>query len=134
MSTYLFVTDPESSKLSSVKDRTDNEWSCSKSTTVGDTALVYFTGGPGISCEWRVTRQAEPHQEWRYACEVTHVRDFDPPISLKEIWSAIQKSLWPAAYTHFRGLRSIRIPDAVVDKLLSLRPRFKLSMIQKHDI
>jgi putative transposase len=47
----------------------------------------------------------------------------DPPISLEEIWSAIQKSLWPAAYTHFRGLRSIRIPDAVVDTLLSLRPR-----------
>lgn len=123
MSTYLFITDPEQSKPSSVKAGTDNEWSCSKSTTVGDTAFVYFKGGAGISCEWRVTRDAKPHRKWVYVCEVQHVRDIHPPISLKEIWSAIPESMWPAPYTNFRGHRSIRIPDAAVAKLLALRPR-----------
>ena len=121
MTTYLFVTDPQIHNPSSIDDSGDDWWSCCKATTIGDTALVYLLGGPGIAYEWKATSAAQPHKVWRYICYVRHVRTLDAPISIQEIKSLIPRDIWAAPYTNFRGVRCLRIPDEAAEALRNLR-------------
>jgi hypothetical protein len=122
VTTYLFITDPVKHPPESVEDGTDDQWSCSKTTSAGDIAYLYQTGGLGIGYQWRVVSDAQPDPDWVYQCGVEHVRKFTPPISLREIWDAIPREIWAAPYTHFRGMKSIRIPEEAVAILERLRP------------
>src|SRR5262245_43469734 len=90
IATYLFVTRPEYTP-ERVEEGVDVPWwSCSSTTACGDSALVYVTGA-GIQYEWSVTSDADPHEEWKYICDVEHARTFDPPITLREICEAVPK-------------------------------------------
>jgi hypothetical protein len=124
MSTYLFVTDPEKHDVVSVETAKGYWWSCSKTALPGDAALVYLTGGIGIEYEWQIASQAEANAEWGFVCDVKHVRKFKPPISLKEICSAIPRTEWKPPHQNFRGFRSIRVPDSVAERLRQLRPHY----------
>lgn len=119
MATYLFVTRPEYTP-EEVAEGIDASWSCSSTTECGDTALVYVTG-VGIQYEWSVATDADPHKQWKYICNVEHARTFDPPITLREICEAVPKARWAPPYLHFRGYRSILIPEEVADRIRALR-------------
>jgi hypothetical protein len=119
MTTYLFVTKPEYTP-ERVADGVDIPWwSCSSTTKRGDFALVYVTG-VGIQYEWQVVSDAEPHDEWKYICDVTHSRTFASPITLDEICAVVTKTEWAPPHLHFRGYQSITIPDAIADRIRSL--------------
>jgi hypothetical protein len=116
---YLFVVNAEEYDAS-VGEEGSERWSCCKDTTVGDHALVYVTG-EGITFEWAVTSPAEKDPKWRYMCRVRRVREFHPPITIQEIRETVQREVWRAPYTNFRGFRAIRIPDEAVKALWVLR-------------
>jgi hypothetical protein len=120
MPTYLFVTktayNPES-----IESDQESWWSCSRTTRTGDRAFVYVTG-VGIQYEWRALSDARPHTTWRYICDVDHVRTIDPPITLGEIRDEVPEYAWKPPYQNFRGLRSIIIPDEVVQVIRAIRP------------
>ena len=120
MATYLFVTKPEKTPERVESGLDVPRWSCSRTTQIGDEALVYVTG-VGVLYEWRILSDAEPHEKWKYICDVQHVRTFDPPITLKEICEAVPKTDWSPPYLHFRGYRSIEIPDEIADRMRGLR-------------
>ena len=93
MSTYLFVTKPEYTPERVESGIDVPWWSCSSTTARGDRALVYVTG-LGIHYEWNIVSDADPHDEWKYICDVEHARTFDPPISIDEIRDAVPKDDW----------------------------------------
>lgn len=119
MTTYLFVTKPEYD-AEAVALGEEAWWSCSKTTQIGDHALVYITG-TGIQYEWRAVSDADPDDVWRYVCDVEYVRSFDPPISLAEIRDAVARDEWAPPYQNFRGLKSIIIPEDIAETLRGLR-------------
>ena len=122
MTTYLFITDPDASKPESVDEISDSTWSCAKSTSPGDSAFVYLTGGRGIAYEWLVLSPATPDPAWTWVCRVKLVRKIEPSIAVAELRATISRELWGAPYTNFRGMRSIRIPDDAVQVIRQLRP------------
>ena len=69
MSTYLFVTSPEYCPERVAEGVEIPWWSCSRTTEMGDHALIYVTG-EGIRFEWRVMTDARPNDEWKYICDV----------------------------------------------------------------
>jgi hypothetical protein len=116
--TFLVVTKPEYTP-----ERVENgevSWSCGKDTRQGDMIFVYVTG-EGIRYRWRAASDAEPDATWRYVCDVAFESTIDPAISIQEIKGAITSEEWGAPFVNFRGFRTIRIPNAVVPKLLALR-------------
>jgi hypothetical protein len=119
MTTYLFVTGKEFHP-ERVRSGEDLWWSCS-STTIEDDSILVYVKGKGISYEWRATSDAEPSDEWKFACNVEHVRTFDPGISLGDIRELFSKKQWAAPYQNFRRYRSIRIPPRVAQQLHQLR-------------
>ena len=119
MTTYLFVTGNEFHP-ERVRAGADYWWSCS-STTIEDDSILVYVKGEGIAYEWRATSDAERSDEWKFACNVEHVRTFDPGISLGEIRELFSKKQWAAPYQNFRGYRSIRIPPEVARQLNQLR-------------
>ncbi len=119
MATYLFVTRSDY-KPEQVTPGEDLWWSCSSTTEHGDSALVYVAG-VGLCYEWEARTDAEPHEEWKYICDVRHVRSFDPPITIRELREAIPGAMWAPPHQGFRGYRSIRVPDAVVELIRQLR-------------
>lgn len=124
MNPYLFVVNAEEYDASVVEETSEETWSCSKDTTVGDHAFVYVTG-EGITYEWAVIAPASDDSEWRYKCMVRRLREFKPPITIKEIREGVPREIWAAPYTNFRGFRSIRIPDEALEAILGLRPYTK---------
>jgi hypothetical protein len=121
VSTYLFVTKPEYTPERVERGFEVPWWSCSSTTQFGDRALVYVTG-VGIQYEWRVTSDAQPHEEWKYICDVEHLRTFDPPIPLHDILTTVTRDEWAPPHMNFRGYRSIKVPDEVADRIRQLRP------------
>lgn len=120
MTTYLFVTKPEYTP-ERVEGGVDVPWwSCNSTTKSGDRALVYVTG-VGIQYEWRVVSDADPHKKWKYICNVEHSQTFEPPISIGEIREVTTKDEWAPPFQNFRGLRSISIPEDLVERILALR-------------
>ena len=95
--------------------------SCSSTAELGDRALVYVTG-VGILYEWSVTSSARREPEWRFVCDVEHVRTLDPPITLDELRRTFSRDEWAPPYQNFRGWKSIRIPDQIADQIRKLRP------------
>lgn len=122
MSAYMFITKEEEAER--VESEDDVFWSCSKTTRVGDTVLVYVTG-IGVCFEWRALSNAEKNDKWRYACKVEFVRSFDPPITIQELCGA---DTWRPPHLHFRGYRSIVIPSDVLKKILTLRQSIVCSL------
>jgi 5-methylcytosine-specific restriction endonuclease McrA len=118
--TYLFLTKPEY-KPGKVNAEHDFSWSCSKSARAGDHALVYVTGGLGITYEWKVLTDAEPDKTWGYVCDVEYVGDINPPISIRELRDAIPRKDWSSPHLNFRGNRSIEIPLVGLKAIRSLR-------------
>lgn len=118
MATYLFVTKPDYSPERVEANEEPFGWSCSRTTRSGDQALVYVTG-IGIAYDWDVVSDAEPDPEWRYACDVEHVKTFDPPITIQEIRDIVPE--WSPTHQNFRGFRSIRIPEEIAKRILHLR-------------
>lgn len=121
MATYLFVTKPEYTPERVAAGFDVPWWSCSSTTECGDSALVYVSGA-GIQYEWRVTSDAVPHKEWKYICDVEHMRTFDPAITIREIRDVVPELEWKPPYQNFRGFRSIRIPERVTGLIQGLRP------------
>jgi hypothetical protein len=115
MTTFLFVTD-EGYEPEGVGKKSAYWWSCSKTAGPGDVALVYVVGR-GIAHEWDIVSEPRTDPDWRFVCNVRHRRSFDPPITIREITSAVARDEWGAPYTNFRGFRSIRIPDGALKKL-----------------
>jgi hypothetical protein len=121
MSTFFFVTKPEYTPERVERGIDVPWWSCSSTTQVGNRALVYVTG-IGVQYEWRVTSSAEPHEKWKYVCDVEHVRTFEPPIGLQEILKHVTREEWAPPHMNFRGYRSIQVTDEVADRIRQLRP------------
>ena len=119
MTCYLFVTD-EQRRPEDVHSEEETWWSCSKTTRAGDFAFVYVKG-TGITYLWRVTSQAEPNADFRYQCDVEYVRTFEPPITLQEIQSKIDKETWAPPHQNFWGFTSIKVPLEAVYGILDLR-------------
>jgi hypothetical protein len=121
MATYLFITRQRES-AEDVRETGEGCWSCSKTTREGDRVLVYFAGDePGIAHEWRATSNAELDDEWKYACDVQHVRSFSPIIALSEMRRAVPKKESPILH-HPQG-RAIKIPEKAADRVIALRGR-----------
>ncbi len=121
MSTYLFVTKPNYAPERVERGFDVPWWSCSSTTKLGDVALVYVAG-VGVKYEWRVSSDAAPNDEWKFICDVLHVRTFDPAISLREILKQVRRHEWAPPYMNFRGYRSIHVPENVADRIRHLRP------------
>jgi hypothetical protein len=120
MSAYLFVTKPRYTPERVEEGFDVPWWSCSSTSQFGDHALVYVTG-VGIQYEWCITSDAKRNAKWKYICDVEHFRTFDPPIELKEIMEVVNKEEWKPPYLHFRGYRSIAVPDNIAQRIRSLR-------------
>ena len=122
MHTYLFITDPNVNDPEAVRSGDWGEWSCSSTTETDDLALVYLTG-TGIKYEWRATSKArsEKNEDFPYGCDVQYVRTFRPPITIQELRSEFSRDEWPAPYTNFRGMRSIRLKEGVASRIRDLR-------------
>ena len=117
MTTYLLATDGEKYDAAGVEHDDSFEWSCSKTAVPGDLAQVYVIGS-GIAYEWEIDSAPNPDpDEQGYYCNVKFVKRFDRPIALREILASVSRAEWGAPYTNFRGFRSIRVPDAVADRL-----------------
>ena len=126
MSTYLFIT-KEEYEPELVASNDDVSWSCSKTTRLGDTALVYVAG-IGVCFEWRVLSDAEKNDEWPYVCDVEFVKSFDPPITIQELRSAVTREEWKPPHLNFRGWRSITIPADVLKTIRTLRQNLAYSL------
>lgn len=120
MNTYLFITKPDEHQPEDVRHGTESWWSCSKTTRKRDRALVFVTG-VGVAYEWRVTSDAARNNEWKYICDVEHVRTFERPIHIREIREVIPMADWKPPYTNFRGFKSLRVPDAIAERIRSIR-------------
>ena len=112
MSTYMFITKEEPELVASNEDV---GWSCSKTTRLGDNALVYVAG-IGVRFEWLVLSDAEKNDEWGYVCDVEFVKSFDPPITIQELRSAVTPEEWKPPHLNFRGFKSIVIPGDVLKR------------------
>jgi hypothetical protein len=125
MGTYLFCTDAARYAPEDVHG-TAATWSCSSTTRAGDRILVYVLG-LGIGYEWQAVSDAEPDVEWKYVCQVTRVQVCKPTISLADIRQAVSRDEWAPPHLGFRGYRSIRIPEGVAERLISLRTEHALT-------
>lgn len=59
--------------------------------------------------------------DWGYVCDVEHIQNFEPAITLKEIQTKINKEMWAPPHLNFRGYTSIIIPAEAVSEILQLR-------------
>ncbi len=119
MSTYMFIT-KEEYEPERVASNDDVSWSCSKTTRLGNTALVYVAR-IGVCFEWRVLSDAEKNDKWGYVCDVEFVKSFDPPITIQELCSAVAPGEWKPPHLNFRGFKSIVIPGDILKSILILR-------------
>ncbi len=119
MRTYLFITKSEYTP-ERVESGEVTWWSCSSTTRRGDRALVYVAGS-GVQYEWRAISNAQPDDEWKYVCDVTHVRTYHPPISLNEIRNVVSRQEWAPPHQNFRGFRSVIVPENAAILIRQLR-------------
>jgi len=120
MRTYLFVTQPEYTPERVERGFDVPWWSCSSTTEEGDRVFV-FVAGVGLQYEWRVTSNATRNDEWKFICDVEHVRSFNPVITIQELRKAFPKDVWYPPH-RLGGVKSILIPEPVVARILALRP------------
>ncbi len=119
MTTYLFVTKAEYFPEQIRDGVEDPSWSCAKSTTAGDRALVYVTQ-QGIRFEWELVSAARPDPDWKSICDCRFVQEFDPPISIGRIREEFTIDEWRAPYANFRGLSAFRISEEIADRIRRL--------------
>ncbi len=115
MTDYLFITNPDY-EPESVRNRSA-QWSSPKHIQPGDRILVYVTGGKGITHKWEAVSEADSDDEWGYMCDVKHVADINPPITLDDIKNIFDRSEWSPPYQNFRGLKHLKLSDKVAEKL-----------------
>ncbi len=119
MTDYLFVTGSEH-EPEAVQPSSPYGWSCSKTTALGDSILVYVVG-QGIAFEWRAVSDAVRDPRWRFSCDVEHVKDISPIITIQELRAAFPRSQWAPPHTNFRGMRSVQLPQNIAVGIRALR-------------
>jgi hypothetical protein len=115
MTTYLFVTSNDFNP-ERVNRRAGASWSCSKTAKRGDRALVYVKG-QGVTYEWRITSDAEPHKEWKFMCDVERLSQISPPITIADMCAAVSRAEWSPPHQNLRGLRSVKIPPEIANRI-----------------
>ena len=128
MVTYLFVTE-QSGELNKRGKRSD-WWSCSKAVQAGDRALV-FVSTQGISWLWQIESDARPNKRYKWACDVRLVRPIAPPITMAEMKQEFSKPEWPRLFNNFWGASTLRLSDAIVNRIWYVWPKTGIAQIPR---
>jgi predicted nucleotide-binding protein len=119
---FLYITN-RANKPERIESGHKLPWICPEEIKEGDTIWV-FVRGEGLCYKWQTVSkpyELQPPFGFGLNCSVVFLGKFYPPITLQEMQEAVSEEEWGAPYKDFFGFACVRIPVAVVAKILRLR-------------